>query len=63
MSYKYEFYLSEEDAARLVAIKEDREEDNLTNGEFAKKLLVNTLHSIHPQKVKFDEETGEIIKE
>lgn len=62
MATKFEFYLSEEDTERLFAIKEDKGKDNLTGNEYAKELLVKTLHQLHPEIVKYDNDSGERIK-
>ena len=62
MSVKFEFYLSDSDVDRLFAIKEDRGKNDLTGNEFAKELIEKQLHTMHPERVRFDEETGERIK-
>lgn len=62
MATKFEFYLSEEDTERLFAIKEDKGKENLTGNEYAKELLVKTLHQLHPEIVKYDNDSGERIK-
>lgn len=62
MATKFDFYLSEEDTERLFAIKEDVGKDNLTGNEYAKELLVKTLHQLHPEIVKYDDDSGERIK-
>lgn len=62
MATKFEFYLSEEDTERLFAIKEDKGKENLTGNEYAKELLVKTLHQLHPKIVKYDNNSGERIK-
>lgn len=58
---QFEFYLSNDDVERLFALKEDAKKDHLTGNEYAKELLVNTLHRMHPETVRYDEETGERI--
>ena len=63
MSQEFRFYLSNEDMERLFAIKEDMGKDNLTGNEFARMLLEKELHRLHPQKVCYDDDTGERIKE
>ncbi len=62
MSREFNFYLLEEDMERLFAIKEDMGKDNLTGNEFARMLLEKELHRLHPQKVRYDDDTGERIK-
>ena len=62
MATKFEFYLSEEDTERLFAIKEDKGKNDLTGNEYAKELLVKTLHQLHPRTVKYDD-YGERISE
>ena len=59
---KFEFYLGEEDTERLFAIKEDAGKGNLTGNEFAKELLIKEIHRLHPEVVRFDDDTGERIK-
>lgn len=61
MACKFEFYLSDEDTERLFALKEDAGKDNLTGNDYAKELLHSTLYRMHPETVKYDEETGERI--
>lgn len=63
MAVKFEFYLSDDDTERLFAIKEDKGKDNLTGNDFAKELLQNTLHNLHPSRVRYDDDTGERIKD
>ena len=58
---KFEFYLGEEDTERLFAIKEDMGKGELTGNQFAKELLIRELHRLHPQRVRFDDDTGERI--
>lgn len=62
MATKFEFYLSEEDTERLFAVKEEKGKSDLTGNEYAKELLVKTLHQLHPRTVKYDD-YGERISE
>lgn len=62
MSTKFEFYLGDEDTERLFALKEDAGNDDLTGNEYAKELLSGVLHRMHPDTVKYDDDTGERIK-
>ena len=62
MATKFDFYLSEEDTERLFALKEEEGKDQLTGNEYAKELLHNSLYKMHPERVCFDEDTGERIK-
>ena len=62
MAPKFEFWLSREDYDRLYALKEESGKANLTGNEYAKELLETTLHRMHPERVEFDDETGERIK-
>ena len=62
MAPKFEFWLSNEDTERLFALKEDQGKDDLTGNEFARELLERELHRLHPQRAKYDDETGERIK-
>lgn len=62
MATKFEFYLSEEDIERLFALKEEEGKDQLTGNEYAKELLHNILYKMHPERVHYDEDTGERIK-
>ena len=61
MSVRFEFYLSDDDTDRLYAIKESNEKSFFTGNEYAKELLENQLHKIHPEKVEFDE-NGKLIR-
>ena len=61
MSVKIEFYLSDNDADRLFALKEDSGKQNLTGNEYARELLESSLHNKHPAKVEFNEETGDRV--
>lgn len=63
MAVKFEFYLSDEDVERLFAAKEDAGKDDLTGNQYARELLEQRLHVLHPRKVLYDEDTGERIKE
>ena len=63
MSVKFEFYLSDDDTERLFAIKEDKGKDYLIGNEFAKELLSSELYRLHPKRVRYDDETGNRIKE
>lgn len=58
---KFEFYLGESDTERLFALKEEAGENDLTGNEYARKLLEGVLHKLHPQKVQYDDDTGERI--
>lgn len=58
MSVRFEFYLSDDDTERLFAIKEDKGKDELTGNEFAQELLSKELNRLHPNRVKYDDETG-----
>ena len=62
MAAKFEFYLSSDDTERLFALKEENKKDNMTGNEYAKELLESILHRMHPERVMFDDETGERIK-
>jgi hypothetical protein len=63
MATKFEFYLSDEDTDRLFAAKEDQGRNDLTGNQYAKELLEGVLYRLHPGQVRFDEETGERIRE
>lgn len=63
MAVKFEFYLSDDDAERLFAAKEDMGKDGLTGNEYARELLENALHRLHPNRVMYDEDTGERIRQ
>ena len=58
---KFEFNLSEYDAERVFALKKESGDDHMTGNEYARRLLEKTLHRLHPERVKYDEETGEIV--
>lgn len=61
MSVTFEFNLSNDDTDRLFAIKESQGKDQLTGNDFARELLEKELHRLHPKRVVFDEESGEIV--
>lgn len=63
MAVKFEFYLSDKDADRLLAVKEDKGKNTLTGNEFARELLEGVLHQLHPLTVRYDEDTGLRIRE
>ncbi len=63
MAVKFEFYLSDDDAERLFAAKEDMGKDELTGNEYARELLESALYKLHPNRVRYDDETGERIKQ
>ena len=63
MAVKFEVYLSDEDADRLWAVKEDKGKNTLTGNEFARELLEGVLHQLHPLTVRYDEDTGLRIRE
>lgn len=63
MAVKFEFYLSDKDADRLWAVKEDKGKNTLTGNEFARELLEGVLHQLHPLTVRYDEDTGLRIRE
>ena len=50
MAVKFEFYLSDEDTERLFAVKEDKGKEE------------RELYRLHPNRVKYDDETGERIE-
>ena len=60
MSVKFEFYLSDHDTERLFAIKENQGKDDLTGGQFAKELIEDSLHKLHPQLVRYDDNDNRI---
>ena len=62
MAIRVEFYLDEEDVDRLFALKEEEGKYELTGNEYAKELLHNVLYKMHPETVRYNEETGERIK-
>lgn len=57
---KFEFDLSYEDTQRVFALKKDAGMNDMTGNEYAKYLLQRTLHQLHPEQVKYDED-GAII--
>lgn len=63
MATKFDFYLSDEDTERLFAIKEDQGKSNLTGNDYAKELLVGVLYRLHPRTVRYNDDTGERIKD
>lgn len=61
MAVEVKFYLNDNDVDRLWALKEEAGKTQISSNEFAKELLDQTLHKMHPEKVKYDEDTGELI--
>lgn len=54
---KFEFYISDDDFNRLMEIKDQQGKSDLTGNEFAKEILVDQLHQLHPARVyEYDEE-------
>lgn len=45
---EFSFYLSEDDTARLFAIKEQQGLDDLTGNQFARQLLEQQLYNLCP---------------
>lgn len=58
---EFSFYLSTEDTERLFALKEEAGKTQLTGNEYARQLLEATLYRLHPEQVRYDDETGERI--
>lgn len=56
----FEFWLRDGDFDRLLSIKATQGKNDLTGNEFARELLENELHRLHPGVVKFDENGNEI---
>ena len=50
------FNILEEDMDRLWTLKEKRGENSMTGNQFAKELLVETLHRLQPRIPKDDEQ-------
>ena len=55
MAVKFEFCLTDDDTARLFAIRANEGENSLSANEFAKVLLVRELHHLHPLVTQYDE--------
>ena len=58
---EFNFYLSADDTDRLFALKAEAGAGDLTGNEYARQLLERELHRLHPETVKYDDETGDII--
>lgn len=58
---QFEFWLSHEDTDRVFALKAEAGKADLTGNEYARELLEKTLHQLHPETVRFDEDTGDMI--
>ena len=56
---EFTFYLTPADTDRLFALKAAAGLEDLTGNEYAKQLLIDELHRLHPKAVKNDE-GGEI---
>lgn len=57
---EFTFYLSDDDTARLWALKEEARERNLTGNEYAAQLLAQALRQLYSEPVRYNE-NGEII--
>lgn len=55
MATEFRFYLSEDDANRLFAVKELQGRDDLTGNEFAQQLLEGELYRLFPATPEYDE--------
>lgn len=66
MAVKFEFYLSDEDAEKLFAVKEKMEKNQLTGNEYAKELLKSELYRelyrLHSNKVMDNCDAGDGVK-
>ncbi len=58
---EFNIYLSADDTDRLFALKAEAGENDLTGNEYARQLLESVLHQLHPERVRYDDNTGEII--
>lgn len=58
---EFNFYLSSDDTERLFALKDEAGKSDLTGNEYARKLLERELHRLHPERVRYDDETGERV--
>ena len=58
---QFEFWLSAEDTDRVFALKAEAGKADMTGNDFARELLEKTLHKLHPETVRHDEETGDMI--
>lgn len=56
---EFNFYLSPDDTDRLFALKAEAGADDLTGNEYARQLLERELHRLHPERVEYDDDTGE----
>lgn len=61
MSVKFEFYLTDYDAAKLVALKQETEKDSMAVNEYAAELLSTFLFSVYPDSAKLYEEIDDIL--
>lgn len=57
---EFTFYLSDQDADRLWALKQEAGETSLSGNEYAAQLLSWALRQLHPEQVQYDE-AGRII--
>lgn len=57
----FNFYLSNDDTDRLFALKDEAGKSHLTGNEYARELLERELHRLHPERVRYNEETGERV--
>lgn len=54
------FYLSDDDADRLYALKDEAGEDQMTGNRYAQELLERTIHRLHPERVQYDDKGNRI---
>lgn len=59
---EFTFYLSDDDTARLWALKEEARERNLTGNEYAAQLLAQALRQLYPEPVRYNE-NGRLYRE
>lgn len=61
MSVKFELYMTDSILDKVFALKDEAGRNELTANEYAEILLERYVNQLHPQRVQFDEETGERI--
>ena len=62
MAPMFALWINRDDYDRLYALKEEDGKEDLTGNEYAQELLKEIIHKRHPERVQFNEETGERIK-
>ena len=63
MSVKFELYMSDDDTDKIFELKKEAGEhySDYTANNFAEVLLHRIINREYPEKIQYNEETGEVI--